>query len=193
MKKNFFYALGMAAMLCGCSSGSVEEDGNRMSATGFVGGLGNATASVSYYNFKEEDPGCQISGFSVPENFGRWTNEEYPAITFENITPNSDLTAKISVTNTVPGGDATKYEVYANEQKIGEGETYPGVIYVNVPAEAVGDNDNLTLMFKMLNPKRPIDVNPEIYDSRLLGMGISNITLYGVSVDEEETEEESEE
>ena len=189
MKKIFLYALGMAAMLCGCSSGSVEEDGNRMTATGFVGGLGNATTSVSYYDFKEEDPGCQISGFSAAEGFGRWTNEEAPTITFENITPNSDLTAKITVTNAVPGGDATKYEVYANETKVDEGETYPGVIFVNIPADAVGDNDNLVLVLKILNPKRPIDVNPEIYDSRLLGMGISCITLYGVSVDEAESEE----
>ncbi len=186
MKKNFFYALGMAAMLCGCSSSSVEESGNRMSATGFVGGLGNATMSVSYYDFKEEDPGCQISGFSGAEGFGRWTNEESSTITFENIIPNSDLTAKINVTNAVPGGDATKYEVYVNEQKVDEGETYPGDIYVNVPADAVGDNDNLNLVFKILNPKRPIDVNPEIYDSRLLGMAISGITLYGVAVDEPE-------
>ena len=176
MKTIFFYALGMAAMLCGCSSGSVEEDGNRMSATGFVGGLGNATTFVSYYDFREEEPGCQISGFSGAEGFGRWTSEEAPTITFENIMPNSDLTA-------------TKYEAYANDQKVDEGETYPGVFYVNIPAEAVGDNDNLTLVLKILNPKRPIDVNPEIYDSRLLGMGISSITLYGISIEEVESEE----
>lgn len=191
MKTIFFYALGMAAMLCGCSSGSVEEDGNRMSATGFVGGLGNATTFVSYYDFREEEPGCQILGFSGAEGFGRWTSEEAPTITFENIMPNSDLTAKINVANAVPGGEATKYEAYANDQKVDEGETYPGVFYVNIPAEAVGDNDNLTLVLKILNPKRPIDVNPEIYDSRLLGMGISSITLYGVSVDEAETEDEN--
>lgn len=191
MKKIFLFALGMASLLCGCDSSTVEEQGNKMSATGFVGGLGNVTTTVSYYDFKEEDPGCEISGFSDAEGFGRWTKEETCNILFDNITPNSDLTAKILVTMSIPGGDEpTKYEAYVGNTKVGYGETWPGVVFVNIPSGVVGDNDKLELTIKILNPKRPIDVNPNRYDSRLLGMGISSITLSGISFEEAEMEDE---
>ncbi len=190
MKKIFFYALGLASMLCSCGSGTVEEEGNKMTAYGFVGGLGNATTSVSYYDFKEEDPGCKISGFSMVEGFGRWTDEEVCTMTFDNITPNSDLTAKIFMSMSTPSGDATKFEAYVGEQKVAYVESYPGVVFVNIPYYVVGDNESITLTFKMLNAKRPIDVDPNKYDSRLLGMGVSYVTLYGVAVDESDEESE---
>lgn len=192
MKKIFFYALGMAAMLCGCSSGSVEEDENHMTATGLVGGLGNVVMSASYYDFKEENPGCEFSGFSQLENFGRWTSEDSCTIWFDNIVPNSELTVKIGVVMTSPSGEATKYDAYANGSYICSGETYPGSVYVNIPADKVGDNENLSIGLKIKNPKRPIDINPSIYDSRLLGLAVANITLYGYSLEEEEEEIEAE-
>lgn len=190
MKKIFFYALAIASMLCGCDSGSVVEEGNKMTAEGFVGGLGNVTTSVSYYDFKEEDPGCKITGFSMTEGFGRWTDEEISTMTFGNVTPNSDLTAKIFMSMSTPSGEATKFEAYVGEKKVGYVESYPGIVYVNIPADAVGDADSLTLSFKMLNAKRPIDVDPNKYDSRLLGMGVKYVTLYGVSLDGEDDSED---
>lgn len=190
MKKTFFYALGMAAMLCGCGSGTVEEEGNTMKASGFVGGLGNATLTASHYDFKEEDPGLKITGFSMVEGFGRWTDEEICTMEFDNITPNSDLTVKIFMSMSTPAGEATKFEAYVGEQKVGYIESYPGVVFVNIPYYVVGDNDNLTLTCKMLNAKRPIDVDPNKYDSRLLGMGVSYVTVYGISLDGDEESEE---
>lgn len=190
MKKIFFYALGMVAMLCGCSSGSVEEEENRMIATGFVGGLGDATTSISYYDFKEEDPGCKISGL---EDFGRWSEVDSCNISFDNIVPNSDLTIRINVFLTGPANEPAKYSAYANGKYVGSGETYHGVIYINVPSETVGDGENLNLGLKMKNAQRPIDVDPEKKDTRLLGLAISNITIFGYALEGFGEEEESEE
>ncbi|MBQ0156894.1 MAG: hypothetical protein KBT22_10030 [Bacteroidales bacterium] len=190
MKKTFFYALGMAAMLCGCGSDSVVVDGNLMTSTGFVGGLGNVTTTTSYYDFKEEDPQCTITGFSQIEDFGRWSSEDSCMVVFDKIVPNSELTAKLNVTMTCPSGEPVKYNVYANGAYICSGESFAGNIYVNIPAEKVGDNDNLTLSFKIKNPVRPIDINPKIYDSRLLGFAVADITLYGYSMDEVEDGED---
>ena len=193
MKKNFFYALGMVAMLCGCSSGTVEEEENRMIATGFVGGLGDATTSISYYDFKEEDSGCKISGFSGLEDFGRWSEVDSCNISFDNIVPNSDLTIRINVFLTGPANEPAKYSAYANGKYVGSGETYHGVIYINVPSEAVGDSENLNLGLKMKNAQRPIDVDPEKKDTRLLGLAISNITIFGYALEGFGEEEDAEE
>ncbi len=190
MKKTFFYVLGMTALLSSCGSGSVEEIENRMVSTGYVEKFGDATLSVAYYDFKEDDPKCELSGFSVNESFGRWTDEETSTITIGDIVPNSDLTAKINITMSTPAGEATKYDAYANDKLISSGESWPGIIYLNIPSDIVGDSDTLSLEFKFKNAKRPIDVDPEKKDTRLLGMGISCVTLYGVSVVESEEEED---
>lgn len=193
MKKIFGYLLVIVATLSGCSSDPVVVDGNHMTSVGFVGGLGNVTTTTSYYNFKEEDPKCAITGFSQIEDFGRWSNEDSCVIIFDKIVPNSELTAKINVTMTCPSGEPVKYNAYANGAYVCSGESFAGDIYVNIPAEKVGDNDNLTLSFKIKNPVRPIDINPNIYDSRLLGFAIANITLYGYSLEEVEEEDEEDE
>ena len=169
---------------------------NRILFTGLTGGRSydySCNPKYLYEYLRDHYPGQYEYVWAVKDKAQYSFLEEEGVKLVKHFTVSSFpmlLTSKIVVTNAVPGGDATKYEVYVNEQKVDEGETYPGDIYVNVPADAVGDNDNLNLVFKILNPKRPIDVNPEIYDSRLLGMAISSITLYGVAVDEvEETED----
>lgn len=191
MKKNFFCALGMAVLLCSCGGNSVVEEGNRMAASGFVGGLGNVTTSMSFYDFTEDEPGCEYTGFSGKEGFGRWTEGEESSMVFENIVPGSEVTAKIMVSMATPAGEAAKYEAFVNDQYICSGETFPGPIYVNIPSNVIGDNDVMTLVLKHKNPKRPIDVNPNNYDSRLLGMGIRNVTLIGYALNGENEEEEN--
>lgn len=196
MKKTFLYALGMMAMLCSCNSGSVVENGNGMTATGFVAGLGNATSSVAYYDLREENPGCKVDGFSHVEPFGRWSSSEFCYFVFDNITPNSELTAKINVAMAIPTGAAAQYDVFANDQYVSSGEAYQGVLYINIPSSKVGDSDTLALGFKIKNTFRPIDLDPNIYDSRQLGMALTDVTLYGYSLDapiSEDDEKEDEE
>lgn len=84
---------------------------------------------------------------------------------------------------TGPANEPAKYNAYANGKYVGSGETYHGVIYINVPSDAVGDSENLNLGLKMKNAQRPIDVDPEKKDTRLLGLAISNITIFGYALE----------
>lgn len=191
MKKIFFYVLGLMTMLCSCESSSqIEEDGNKMTASGYVEGFGDATLSVSHYNLRAEDPECEIYGFSGAEDFGRWTNDDTCIVIINDIVSNSDLTAKFKVEMTAPGGEPVKYDAFANGVYVGSGQSLSQSIYINIPSEVVADNDNLALLLVMSNLKRPIDLNPSVNDTRRLGLAVSGITLYGVSQDEEDTDEE---
>ncbi|MCQ2189856.1 MAG: hypothetical protein MJZ00_08130 [Paludibacteraceae bacterium] len=188
MKKNFFYALGMAALLCGCDSGTVEENGNRMAAYGFVSGFGNVTTTFSYYDFTVEEPDCEIYGFSGLEDFGRWTSGDSVSFKFEGVSPNSNLTAKIDFCMIGPSGNTPlKYDAYANDVKICSNEAYSGTksTYINIPANVIGDKEDLYLYLYMKNPVRPMDENPNVYDSRPLGLAVTGVSLYGFSVEED--------
>ena len=63
--KRIMYVLGMVFALCCCSS-----NGDKASSDAINDNGSNVNYLYSYYDFRQEDPGCDIYGFCSKEDFG---------------------------------------------------------------------------------------------------------------------------
>ena len=62
--KRIMYVLGMVFALCCCSS-----NGDKASSDAINDNGSNVNYLYSYYDFRQENPGCDIYGFCSKEDF----------------------------------------------------------------------------------------------------------------------------
>ncbi len=175
------YVVGMTLAMCCCStkeekapvSGSTEIKSESESDVNHL---------YSYYDFRQENPGCEISGFSGNENFGRWSNGDTATIDLM-AAPMSEVTVKLDVDRVICPDEPLKFDVEVNGEHLSHISTNGNSsVFVNVPKDNLGADGSIRMMFIFENAAKPSKYNPENHDGRKLGFALSGITLYGYSL-----------
>ncbi len=178
MKKKFFYALGMVFAMCCCSS-----NGDNVSYDAINDYESNVTHLYSYYDLRQENPGCDIYGFCDKEDFGRWSNGDTVIIDLM-AAPMAEITVKLDIDRVVTPADIPfVFNVDVNGERLSHFSIsgYSSV-YVNVPKEYLGADGSARLIVVFENAALPGKYNPENPDPRKLGFALSGITVYGYSL-----------
>lgn len=182
MKKLFYAVFGLAALFTSCTSPVNVNEGKVNTPSVYVEGKGNVSNIFSFYDFTQENPGCEINGFCGNEDFGRWTNAD-TAIIDLNTAPMAEFTVKLNIDRVItPETEPLVFDVQVNGEKIAHEATNGGIIYINVPKEKVGADGFARLLFLFENAAKPSKYNPQNTDPRKLGFGLRNVTVYGYSV-----------
>ena len=175
--KRIMYALGMALALCCCSS---KED--KASSDGFES-ESKVNHIYSYYDLREENPGCDIYGFCSKEDFGRWSNGDTVIVDLM-AAPMAEITVRLDVDRVItPESEPFEFDVDVNGARVSHIATNGNnSVYVNVPKENLGADGSARLIFIFKNAAKPGKYNPENPDPRKLGFALSGITVYGYSL-----------
>ncbi|MBQ0156893.1 MAG: hypothetical protein KBT22_10025 [Bacteroidales bacterium] len=175
--KRFLYIFGMAMTLCCCSS--KEDKSPAAEATKSDSGVNHLYA---YYDLRNEDPGCEVSGFSGCESFGRWSDGD-TAIVDLMAAPMAEITAKLCIDRVIcPDSEPFEFDVEVNGDRLSHyAVNGHSTVYVNVPKENLGADGSARLVFIFKNAAKPGKYNPENHDGRKLGFAVTNITVYGYS------------
>ncbi len=176
--KNVIYFLGMVLAMCCCSS---KED--KASVAASEGATDNVTHLYTYYDFRKENPGCEIEGFSGSDDFGRWSNGDTATVELM-AAPMAEITLRLDVDRVITPRDIPfVFDVEVNGAKIAHLSTNAlSTVYVNVPKENIGADGSARVKFIFENAAQPSKYNPENTDGRKLGFALSGITLYGYSL-----------
>lgn len=175
--KRIAYILGMVLTLCCCSN----NGGNGSSAKEEFDESG-VKHLYSYYDLRQENPGCEIYGFSNNDPFGRWSNGDTSIVDIMTA-PMAEFTAKIYVERVICPDEPFEFDVEVNGAHLSHYATNgQDMIYVNVPKENVGADGSVRMMFIYKNAAYPSKYNPDNHDGRKLGCVISDITVYGYSL-----------
>lgn len=175
--KHIMYVWGMLLAMCCCSSkedkSPVAEETKRDSGVNHL---------FAYYDLRNEDPGCEISGFSGCEGFGRWSNGD-TAIVDLMAAPMAEITAKLYIDRVIcPDSEPFEFDVEVNGDRLSHyAVNGHSTVYVNVPKENLGADGSARLVFIFKNAAKPGKYNPENHDGRKLGFAVTDITVYGYS------------
>lgn len=174
--KRVMYVLGMTLVLCCCST---KEEKSPDSVTTEVKSESNVKPLYSFYDFCQENPGCEISGFSGNEDFGRWSNGDTATIELMAV-PKAEVTVKLDVDRIICPDEPLRFDVEVNGEKISHFSTNGNsTVFVNVPKENLGADGSIRMMFIFENAAKPGKYNPENHDGRKLGFALRNVTVYG--------------
>lgn len=178
--KRIMYVLGMVLALVGCSS---KEEKGSSSVTGDSIGDSKINYLYSSYDFRQDNPGCEISGFSDNESFGRWSNGDTATIDLM-AAPMAEITVKMDVDRVITPEDIPfEFEVEVNGEHVSHISTNGhNSVFVNIGKENMGADGSVRMMFIFKNATTPDKYNPENHDGRKLGFGISGLTVYGYSL-----------
>lgn len=174
--KRFMYVLGMTLALCCCST---KEEKTSVPASTEVECESNVKHLYSYYDFCQEDLGCEISGFSGNEDFGRWSNGDTATIELM-AAPKAEVTVKLDVDRVICPDEPLRFNVEVNGERVSHFSTNGNSsVFVNVPKENLGSDGSVRMMFIFENAAKPGKYDPENHDGRKLGFAIKNVTVYG--------------
>ncbi|MBR5210913.1 MAG: hypothetical protein UH850_11690 [Paludibacteraceae bacterium] len=178
MMKRIMYVLGMVFALCCCSS-----NGDKASSDAINDNGSNVNYLYSYYDFRQENPGCDIYGFCSKEDFGRWSNGDTVIIDLM-AAPMAEITARLDIDRVVtPDNIPFVFNVEVNGERVAHiSTTGNNSVYVNVPKENLGADGSARLIVVFENAALPGKYNPENPDPRKLGFALSGITVYGYSL-----------
>ncbi len=178
--KRIMYLLGMALTLCCCSS---KEDKAAAPAETETQSDSNVNHLYSYFDFRQENPGCEISGFSGNESFGSWSNGDTATIDFM-AAPMAEITVRLDVDRVItPDNEPFVFNVEVNGEKVSHVSTNANSsVFVNVPKENLGADGSVRMMFIFENAAQPSKYNPDNHDGRKLGFALSGVTVYGYSL-----------
>lgn len=175
MKRILFYALGMVVAMCCCST---KED----KASSSESKDSNINYLYSSYDLTQENPGCDLYGFSGNESFGRWTYADTAIIDLK-VAPMAEFTAKLDLSMIGVVGEALEFDVNVNGDVISHVSTNGGEpVFVNVSKEKLGMDGSARLFFMFKNATLPSKYNPDNKDPRKLGFALRGITVYGYSL-----------
>lgn len=176
--KRVMYVVGMALALCCCSS---KEEKSQTSVSTGIEEESNINHLYSFYDLRQENPGCEISGFSENESFGRWSNGDTVTIALM-AAPKAEVTIRLDVNRVICPDEPLKFDVEVNGERVSHiSTTGNNSVYVNVPKEILGADGSVRMMFIFENAALPGKYNPENQDPRKLGFALSGITVYGYS------------
>ena len=174
--KRFMYVLGMTLALCCCST---KEEKTSVPASTEVESESNVKHLYSYYDFCQEDLGCESSGFSGNEDFGRWSNGDTATIELM-AAPKAEVTVKLDVDRVICPDEPLRFNVEVNGERVSHFSTNGNSsVFVNVPKENLGSDGSVRMMFIFENAAKPGKYDPENHDGRKLGFAIKNVTVYG--------------
>lgn len=176
--KRIIYMLGMVLTLCCCS-----QKGDKAPVADENEAETNVKHLYTYYDFSKEDPGCEISGFSGNESFGRWSNGD-TAIVDLMAAPMAEVTVRLDVDRVITPDDIPfVFYVDVNGERLSHISTNGNnSVYVNVPKKNLGADGSCRLVFVFENASTPSKYNPDNHDGRKLGFALSGVTLYGYSL-----------
>ncbi len=174
--KRVIYVFGMILALCCCST---KEKETPDSASSEVKSESNVNHLYSFYDFCQENPGCEISGFSGNEDFGRWSNGDTATIELM-AAPKAEVTVKLDVDRVICPDEPLRFNVEVNGERVSQISTNGhSSVFVNVPKENLGADGSVRMMFIFENAAKPSKYNPENHDGRKLGFAVKNVTVYG--------------
>ncbi|MCQ2189855.1 MAG: hypothetical protein MJZ00_08125 [Paludibacteraceae bacterium] len=177
--KSIMYFLGMAFAMCCCSS---KQEPVEAAAQSESEKDSNVNHFYSFYDFSKEDPGCEFSGFSGDESFGRWSSGDTSTIDLMTA-PMAEFTARLDVHRIGTEGEPIEFDVLVNSEPVSHVSTNGHEsVYVNVSKENVGADGSARLMLAFKNAAKPSKYNPESKDPRKLGIALSSVTVYGYSM-----------
>lgn len=175
--KHIMYVLGMVLAMCSCST--KEEKVTSSEESKVDSGVNHL---YQYYDFRQEEPGCEFSGFSGSNAFGRWSSGD-TAIVDLMAAPMAEITVKLYIDRVIcPDSEPFEFDVEVNGDRLSHYSINGhSSVYVNVPKENLGADGSARLIFIFKNAAKPSKYNPENEDPRKLGFAVTDITVYGYS------------